>query len=192
MGAWYYTSCCIQWNCQMHIIAHFQICSEVHFWFQLIVHSQPAWLTLQIMLSRCFQVHFQACSQGHSQLNSMAPSQPFYQRLQRCAQLHSQTRPQVHIQVPKNEKICSRLYSRVLNADSCCVAQFRHWEMGGCWQGAAAEIVMSVDVDLWTIFLVQPLWWALPISHCQSVCYSHCIFFNVGRQLDLGESRSLT
>jgi len=50
MGAWYYTSCCILYNCQMHLIARSQVRSEVHsraFSQRLshlhsMPHSQPA------------------------------------------------------------------------------------------------------------------------------------------------------
>jgi len=76
MCAWYYTSCCIQLNCQMDFITCSQICSEVHSWLQSIAHSLPAWHTLPIKLSRRSQVHSRACSQERSQLHSMAPSQP--------------------------------------------------------------------------------------------------------------------
>jgi len=57
MGTWYYTSCCIQKHCQMHFIARSQIYSEVHSWLHLIVHSQPAWRTLQSKFTRHCQVH---------------------------------------------------------------------------------------------------------------------------------------
>ena len=57
MGAWYYTSCCIQQNCQMHFIALAQVRSEVHSWLHSIVHSQPAWLNLPTDSWGRFQVH---------------------------------------------------------------------------------------------------------------------------------------
>ena len=77
MGAWYYISCCIQYNCQMHSIARSQVCSELHSWLHSIVHSQPAWLTLPSKLSRHCQVHSQyapkdtskyvpKCTPGHA------------------------------------------------------------------------------------------------------------------------------
>jgi len=43
MGTWYNSSCCIQSNCQLHFIAHCQVCSALHSWLHWIVCSQPAW-----------------------------------------------------------------------------------------------------------------------------------------------------
>jgi len=88
VGASYYTSCCIQWNCQMHFIVrsqgHLQVRSHVHSrpcsqgrsQLHSITHFQPAWLTLPSKLSRMLPVAldgtFPACLTIRSELHSMA------------------------------------------------------------------------------------------------------------------------
>jgi len=135
MGAWYYTSCCIQWNCQMHFIADSQRRSEVYYWSQSIVHSQPARLMLQIKLSRCSQVHSRSCSQRRSQLHSMAPSQPAWltipSMLRRYSQAQSRTHSQWHCQAAW--QVDYMLRYKLLGARSRDLLSWRRQVLRGRW-----------------------------------------------------------
>ena len=55
--AWYYTSCCNQQNCQIHLFAFILVCCQANFWLYSIVHSQCAWHTLPSKIWRCSPVH---------------------------------------------------------------------------------------------------------------------------------------
>jgi len=73
MCAWYYTSCCIQQNCQLHFIAWSQVHTEVRSWLYSIVHSQTAWLTLPSKLQRRAQVHSEYAPKYTSEYSSTLP-----------------------------------------------------------------------------------------------------------------------
>jgi len=122
----------------MHFIARSQLRSEVHSWLQSIVHPQPVWLLLSIMLTRCSQVHSRACSQGRSQLHSIAPSQPAWQTLPRmlprCSQAHSRTRSKYTSNKQDNLTICSDICFWVHDPETYLVPGARHREAGGSGQ----------------------------------------------------------
>ena len=116
MCARYYTSCCIQQNCQMHFIARSQVSSQnalkhtpeyaLKYTPNCTRWNTPSLLdcTLPSMLARRSEAHSRACSQVHSP-----------------EARHSQS----HL------TICSHVCSWVLDPETCRVTGARHREAGG-------------------------------------------------------------
>jgi len=151
------------------------------------------------------------CTRWHtpSLLDCMLPS-----KLSRHSQVHCQEGrdSQSHL------IICSYGCSCMLDPETCWVADawhgdargWRHmtgsvWRAGGgrhvacgMWQVAGgrwcmlAEIMMSVDIIVWTLSSMWPPQQDLTMPHGHGVDNCSLRFCRKGRQLDLGESRSPT
>jgi len=145
-------------------------------------------------------VHSRASSQEYSLLHSMARCQSTWlyapSKLSRHSQAHSCTRSQVHPQ--SHMTICFHVYFGVLDPETCWVAGARHQEMGGGWRIAGsrwhivAECMMSADIIVWILHLVQPPWQDFMMPHGHSFYNCSLQFRRKGRQFELGESWSPT
>ena len=87
----------------------------------------------------------------------------------------------------------------LLGAGSRDLLSCRGQAPGGRWREAdggrrvaAAEIMTSVDIIVWTLFLARPPRRDLTKPHGHGVDNSSLTFCRKGRQLDLGESKSPT
>jgi len=139
------------------------------------------------------------CTRWHtpSLLDCTLPSM-----LSRRSQANSRARSQVHSPEARHSQsdftICSHVCSWVLGPETCWVAGARYLEAGGGRRVAgggrrvaAAEIMTSVDIIVWTLFLARPPRRDLTMPHGHGVDNCRLTFCRKGRQLDLGESRSM-
>ena len=173
--------------------------------------------TFSHQLSRSFQAHSQlhsmtlpACMTIRSQVSSQAA--PKYTpsmfsstlpgmlsrtllialdgTLLACLALRSQVHSQEARHSQSHLTICSHVCSWVLDPETCWVAGARHPEAGGEWW--VAEIMMSVYIIVWTLFLAWPPRRDLTMPHGYGVDNCSLRFCTNGRQLDIRESRSPT
>ena len=170
--------------------------------------------TLPSKLSRCTQLHSMAYSQ-HASL--YAPKYTLKTlsialdgTLPACLTVHLQV---CSLDAPKHTPEHALKYTPnlswlyapiyapgVLYPETCWVAGAMHWEAGGGWQVAGGrwwvadggQIMTSVNIRVWTLSFAhsprQDL--IMPPGHGVDNCSLR--FCRQGRQLDLGESRSLT
>jgi len=203
MCARYYTSCCIQQNCPMHFIARSQALKMLSSTLPIALEDAlQAYLTIpsQVSSQHCLKhtpeytlQYTPNCTRWHtpSLLDCVLPS-----KLSRQCQAHSWARFQVHSPVARYSQshftICSHICSWVLDPETNWVTGARHLEVGGRRRLAAAEIMTSIDIIVWTTLLARPPWEELTIPHGNGVENCSMRFCRKGRQLDLGESRSPT
>ena len=145
MCAQYYTSCCIQQNCQMHIIA----CSQA---IKMLSSTLPS--AIDDTLPACLIIYSEVSSQNAlkdtpKSALKYTPNCTWWRtyRLLDCMLLsklsrHSQAYSRALSQVRSTEArhsqshltICSHVCSWVLNPETCWVAGARHKEVGGSGQ----------------------------------------------------------
>jgi len=113
-------------------------------------------------------------------------------RFSRCTEAHSWARSQVHSPEARYSQshltIRSHVCSWVLDPETCWVGGARHREPGGRRQVAAAEIMMSANILVWTLFSARPPRRDLSMPHGHGVDICSLRFCRKSRQLDLGES----
>ena len=148
MCARYYTSCCIQQNCQMHFIARSQALKTLSSTLpSTLSNTLPACLTIRSQVSSQNALkhsHEYAlkytpnCTRWHapSLLDCTLPS-----KLSRRSQAHSRACSQVHSPEARHSQshltICSHVCSWVLDLQICWVAGPSHWEAEGGRRQAA-------------------------------------------------------
>ena len=176
MCAWYYTSCCIQQNCQLHFIAWTQVHTEERSWLYSIVHSQTAWLTLPSKLQRRAQVHSEYAPKYTSEY--VLKYTPWHalkhttkhalKYTPNCIWWHTpsllgSTLPST---LPRGKTLplsldymlpCMLLGARSRDFLSCRrqASGGGWWVAGGGWR-IVAEIMTSVAIIVWTLCLVHP------------------------------------
>jgi hypothetical protein len=170
--------------------SHSQVCTEVHSQLHLTAHFQPVW--------------------------QYSPKYPLKTRPRTHPSTYPCTplsRSQAHSQEGRNFQshmtIRSHVYFRMIDCESSWVADDWHQKAWGRWhivgsvwcavcgawcvvdggQHMVAELMMLVDIMVWTWPFAHPLWQVLtiPYGHHVENC-SHRIHSS-GRQFELGESR---